>query len=122
LCDRGADISLVGALAEQTGLSWAAAVRTLRRGFNSSPEVIRLTVMMYVRYPLSLRKVEICSSSVESNLCHETVRLWWHRFGPVFAPQIRFYSPDGDDAWTDSDTNAAILEATSTTVVWFASH
>ena len=26
--------------------------------FNSSPEVIGLTVMMYVRYPFSLRKVE----------------------------------------------------------------
>jgi putative transposase len=26
--------------------------------FNSSPEVIRLTVMMYVRFPLSLRQVE----------------------------------------------------------------
>jgi len=26
--------------------------------FNSSPEVIRLTVMMYIRYPLSLRQVE----------------------------------------------------------------
>ena len=28
------------------------------RYFNSSREVIRLTVMMYVRYPLSLRQVE----------------------------------------------------------------
>ena len=28
------------------------------RYFNSSPEVIRLAVMMYVRYPLSLRQVE----------------------------------------------------------------
>jgi len=28
------------------------------RFFNSSPEVIRLLVMMYVRYPLSLRNVE----------------------------------------------------------------
>ena len=28
------------------------------RYFNSSPEVIRLTVMTYVRYPLSLRQVE----------------------------------------------------------------
>ena len=26
--------------------------------FNNSPEVIRLVVMMYVRYPLSLRNVE----------------------------------------------------------------
>jgi hypothetical protein len=28
------------------------------RSFNSSPEVIRLMVMLYIRYPLSLRKVE----------------------------------------------------------------
>ena len=28
------------------------------RYVNSSPEVIRLTVMMYIRYPLSLRQVE----------------------------------------------------------------
>ena len=28
------------------------------RYFNSSPKVIRLTVMMYIRYPLSLRQVE----------------------------------------------------------------
>jgi putative transposase len=28
------------------------------RYFNSSPEVIRLAVMMYIRYPLSLRQVE----------------------------------------------------------------
>ena len=28
------------------------------RYFNSSPEVIRLTVMMVIRYPLSLRQVE----------------------------------------------------------------
>lgn len=28
------------------------------RYFNSSPEVIRLVVMMYVRFPLSLRNME----------------------------------------------------------------
>ena len=28
------------------------------RYFNSSPEVIRLAVMLYVRFPLSLRQVE----------------------------------------------------------------
>ena len=28
------------------------------RCFNTSPEVIRLVVMMYVKYPLSLRNVE----------------------------------------------------------------
>ena len=33
-------------------------MRNSFRYFNSSPEVIRLTVMMYIRYPLSLRQVE----------------------------------------------------------------
>jgi putative transposase len=28
------------------------------RYFNSSPEIIRLAVLMYVRFPLSLRNVE----------------------------------------------------------------
>ena len=28
------------------------------RCFNSSPEVIRMAVMLYIRYPLSLRNVE----------------------------------------------------------------
>ncbi len=28
------------------------------RNFNSSPEVIRLTVMLHIRYPLSLRQVD----------------------------------------------------------------
>ncbi len=40
------------------------------RHFNSSPEAIRLVVLMYVRFPLSLR-------------------LWWNRFGPLFASDIR---------------------------------
>ncbi|MGH9676776.1 MAG: IS6 family transposase, partial [Candidatus Acidiferrum sp.] len=33
-------------------------MRSQFRYFNSSPEVIRLVVTMYVRYPLSLRNVE----------------------------------------------------------------
>jgi hypothetical protein len=33
------------------------------RYFNSSPEVIRLTVMLYVRFPFSLRQVEIFFTS-----------------------------------------------------------
>ena len=33
-------------------------MRNSFRYFNSSPEVIRLTVMMYIWYPLSLRQVE----------------------------------------------------------------
>ena len=53
------------------------------RYFNSSPEVIRLVVMMYVRFPLSLRNVEDLLAERGIDICHETVRHWWNRFGPV---------------------------------------
>ncbi len=59
------------------------------RYFNSSPEVIRLAVMMYIRYPLSLRQVEDLLFERGIDICHETVRFWWNRFGPVFAAAIR---------------------------------
>ena len=59
------------------------------RCFNSSPEVIRLTVMMYIRYPLSLRQVEDLLFERGIDICHETVRFWWNRFGPIFAAEIR---------------------------------
>jgi hypothetical protein len=45
---------------------------------------MRLTVMMYVRYPLSLRQVEDLLFERGIDIWHETVRLWWHRFGPIF--------------------------------------
>ena len=59
------------------------------RYFNSSPEIIRLTVMMYIRYPLSLRQVEDILFERGIDICHETVRFWWNRFGPMFAAGIR---------------------------------
>ena len=57
--------------------------------FNSSPEVIRLVVMMYVKYPLSLRNVEDLLFERGIDICHETVRFWWNRFGPMFASEIK---------------------------------
>ena len=59
------------------------------RYFNSSPEVIRLVVMMYVKYPLSLRNVEDLLAERGIDISHETVRFWWNRFGPMFAAEIR---------------------------------
>jgi putative transposase len=59
------------------------------RYFNSSPEVIRLVVMMYVRFPLSLRNVEDLLFERGSDICHEMVRMWWNRFGPLFAGDRR---------------------------------
>ena len=59
------------------------------RYFRSAPEVIRLVVLVYVRFPLSLRNVEDLLHERGIDLCHETVRLWWNRFGPLFAADIR---------------------------------
>jgi len=59
------------------------------RYFKTSPEVIRLAVMMYVRFPLSLRNVEDLLHERGIDISHETVRFWWNRFGPLFAAEIR---------------------------------
>ncbi|CUH36861.1 Transposase IS66 family protein [Jannaschia seosinensis] len=57
--------------------------------FKTSSEIIRLAVMMYVRFPLSLRNVEDLLHERGVDVSHETVRFWWHHFGPMFAGEIR---------------------------------
>ena len=59
------------------------------RYFHSSPEAIWLVVLMYVRFPLSLRNVEALLFERGIDLCHKTVRLWWDRFGPLLSADIR---------------------------------
>jgi putative transposase len=56
--------------------------------FKTSPEVIRL-VMLYIRFPLSLRNVEDLLHERGIEISHETVRYWWNRFGPMFTAEIR---------------------------------
>ncbi len=48
-----------------------------------------MAVMLYVRFPLSLRNVEdlLCERGVDD--CRGTVRSRWKRFGPMFASEIR---------------------------------
>ncbi|MFS2316675.1 IS6 family transposase [Maricaulis sp. D1M11] len=59
------------------------------RYFKTSPEIIRLAVMMYIRFPLSLRNIEDLLHERGIDITHETVRFWWNRFGPLFAKSIR---------------------------------
>jgi len=59
------------------------------RYFKTSPEIIRLAVMMYVRFPLSLRNVEDLLHERGIEVSYKTVRAWWNRFGPLFAAEIR---------------------------------
>ena len=47
----------------------------------TSPEIIRLAVMLYVRYPLSLRNVEDLLHERGIEISHETVEVWWNRLG-----------------------------------------
>ncbi|SDJ26968.1 IS6 family transposase [Lutimaribacter saemankumensis] len=57
--------------------------------FKTSSEIIRLAVMLYVRFPLSLRNVEDLLHERGIDVSHETIRFWWNRFGPMFASEIR---------------------------------
>lgn len=57
--------------------------------FKTSPEIIRLAVMLYNRFRLSLRNVEDLPHERDVDVSHKTVRLRWHRFGPMFALEIK---------------------------------
>ena len=59
------------------------------RYFKTSLEIIRLAVMLYIRFPLSLRNVEDLLHERGIKISYETVRYWWNRFGPMFAAEIR---------------------------------
>ena len=52
------------------------------------PEIIRLAVMVYVRFALSLRNMEDLLHERGIDISRESVRFWWHRFGPMFAAEI----------------------------------
>ena len=57
--------------------------------FKISPRIIRPAVMHVLRFPLSLRIVEDLLHERGVDVSHETVRFWWHRFGPMFAAEIK---------------------------------
>ena len=57
--------------------------------FKTSPEIIRLAVMYYVRYPLSYRQVEDILHERGIDICYETIRYWVERFGLKMAGEIR---------------------------------
>jgi putative transposase len=58
------------------------------RYFKTSPEIIRLAVMLSVRYPFSLRNVEDLLNERGIKISLETVWFWWNRFGPTFAAEM----------------------------------
>lgn len=51
-------------------------------GYHSSPEIIRLAVMLHVRLALSLRDVEDRLHWRGIDITYETIRYWWYRLLP----------------------------------------
>ena len=45
--------------------------------------------MMYVWFPHGLRNDEDLLFEHGINICHESIRFWWNRFGPTFASELR---------------------------------
>jgi putative transposase len=65
------------------------AYRSPFRFFKTSLEIIRLAVILCIRYRLSLRNLENLLHERGIEISHETVRFWWNRFGSMFAAEIR---------------------------------
>lgn len=51
------------------------------RYFKTSPEMIRLAVMLYARFPLSQRDIEHLLHERGIDICQEKVQIWLHRPG-----------------------------------------
>jgi putative transposase len=78
-----------GKLIEASNLRRSMTTRGPFRHFKTSPEIIRLAVMIYVRFPLLLRNVEDLLHERGIDISHETVRFWWNLFGSIFAVDTR---------------------------------
>ena len=59
------------------------------RLFKTSPENIRLAVMLCIRFPLSLRNAEDLLHERGIDLSRDTVSCLWSRFSPMSASEIR---------------------------------
>jgi putative transposase len=57
--------------------------------YKTSSEIIKLAVMYYVRYPLSLRQVEDILYERGIDICHETIRYWWNKLGPTLSREMK---------------------------------
>jgi putative transposase len=67
--------------------------------YKTSPEIIKLAVMCYVRFPLSLRQVEDILHERGIDICHETIRYWWNKFGTLFAKDMKKKSNNSHSNW-----------------------
>ena len=63
------------------------SMRNSRLSLRKAASSVRSSVVSPV-LPL-VRSARACSTQLRSDDCHETVRYWWNRCGPLFAAEIR---------------------------------
>ncbi|MDG1287941.1 MAG: IS6 family transposase [Rickettsiales bacterium] len=73
--------------------------QSLFKYYKTSPEIIKLAVMYYIRYPLSLRQVEDILHERGIDVCHETIRYWWNKFGAIFSKEMKRNSNHQTSNW-----------------------
>src|SRR5665213_1357070 len=76
-----------------------AARDPLYRRHRLPAEVISYAVLLYFRFPLSLRMVEEILAARGICVTYETVRQWGKKFGKAFSDQIRQRAPARGDKW-----------------------
>ena len=83
------------------------------RYFKTSAEIIRLAVIMYVRFPLSLRNVEDLLHERGVEISHEMVRFpgWKQRQVPM--PETKYSAPPGVSVARSGDHGVAITDEVS---------
>jgi len=67
--------------------------------FKTSPEIIRLAVVLFIPFSLSLRNVKDLPHERGTDVSYESVRFWWMRFGSKFASEIRKRRAEQLRAW-----------------------
>ena len=55
--------------------------------------------MYHIRFPFSLRQVEDILHERGIDVCHETVRYWWNRFGPIFSKEMKKQRRSNHSNW-----------------------
>ena len=71
------------------------------RYFKTSPEIIQLAVMLYVKFPLSLRNLEDLLHERGVDVSYESVRYWRHRFGSQCLSEIKKFFFTAKDRFRD---------------------
>src|SRR5215212_1624385 len=68
-------------------------------GYRFPPDIIQRAVWMYSRFTLSFRDVEELLAERGITVSHESIRRWFHTFGPAIARRLRARRPRPHGRW-----------------------